>query len=195
MRPIAPFTCALIALALALSAPVGAQTHAPTPSQTVAMEAVANFRLTDSFLKRDLAYTLDGSRDPCRYAFLPLLGKLQNGHASLDQIAAEYDARPGVHAMLAKHGLTAREALVGGLAMLSASISVMTPEARRLGATISQSGPQTPTTRANIAFYKAHLPEINAFHARLSAVASQRVRQGGMRLATKDLACMQASAR
>lgn len=176
--------CATTILALAIAAP--APTRAAVPSQAD-MAAVANFRLTDSFLKRDLAYVLDTSDDPCRYGLMSSMMKLQTSRASLDQVVTAYDAQPGVHAMLAKHGLTAREAILGGFAMLAAGMEAMSesPEGKEMGVTVS--GHSSPAMRANVAFYKAHTPEIQQFHTRLQAAAKQRQEQNGGKMP----ACMQ----
>jgi hypothetical protein len=171
-------TCAAAALALLVGAAPSARAAAPSAG----MAAVANFRLTDSFLKRDIAYVLDTSDDPCRYSLMSALVSMQSNQASLDQIVSRYDARPGVHAMLAKHGLTAREAVVGSFALMAANMQALSesPGGKKLGVTTS--GTPTPTMRANVAFYKAHSSELRQFHAKIGRAARANLQKNGGKL-------------
>jgi len=47
---------------------------------------------------------------------------------SLDQMVAAYDAQPRVHAMLARHGLTAREEILGMLTLMFAGLEIAQQE-------------------------------------------------------------------
>jgi hypothetical protein len=143
--------------------------------------AFGNFHLTSSLLKSYEGYALETAKDPCRYGILMALSGLDK-HASLDQAAAHYDARPGVHAMLKKHGLTARKALLTATALMAASFEVLSesPKGKKLGMT--SSGTRTPAMKDNVAFYKAHQAKIKRFGAKMHAAAKQNLRDNGGKL-------------
>lgn len=73
---------------------------------------------------------------------------------SIDAAAATLDREPGAHALLAAHGLTAREGVLTALAAGSAMMSIKlahTPYASKL-----QTAQVNP---ANVAFVRAHMAE------------------------------------
>jgi hypothetical protein len=129
------------------------------------LAAVQNFRLTDEFLAKYLAVLDDAEKDPCNH--LGLLGILRGGKQSLDQMVAAYDAQPGVHAMLARHGLTAREEILGALTLLAASMQKEHPDL------VQSSGAVSPV---NLAFYKAHETALAASRQHRMELARQRLK-------------------
>jgi hypothetical protein len=114
------------------------------------MAAIQNFRLTDDYLAKYQAVEDDIVKDPCRLA---PLGVLKGGNKSLDQMVAAYDAQPAVHAMLARHGLSAREQILGMLTLAFAGLEIAQQE--HPGA-VHSSGTMPPISPDNLAFYKAH---------------------------------------
>jgi len=128
--------------------------------------AVQNFRLTDDFLAKYQAVEDDIVKDPCRLA---PLGVLKGGDKSLDQMIAAYDAQPAVHAMLARHGLTAREQILGTLTLMFAGLEIAQQEHPGIA---NSSGTMPPISPANLAFYKAHEA---ALHQHITAIARQQL--------------------
>jgi hypothetical protein len=177
---------ASVALALVFAA-FAASVASPSPDTAkmrANFEQVANFRLTDTFLHKNLAYSLDVAKHPCQNSIkagLSLLRDLQS--KPLDQVIARFDTQPGVQARLAKHGLSAHDAVVGGLVMLMVGLDQMASES---GGTVSSGkGVNTPAMKANKAFYKAHLPEIRAAHKKRAAIVHQQMRAKG-----REAACI-----
>lgn len=122
--------------------------------------AIHDFQLNEDFLSRVQATVADIDKDPCRLGFMKLLVSV-NGDMSISEVAAQYDAQPGVHEMLGKHGLTASNLLLGTAALMSvaAQEDAQTLDYFQAGA-------------ANIAFFKAHKEAIQQFSMQL---ARQRV--------------------
>lgn len=184
MRFITSFTTAMTALALAVAATT-ASAAPPPPNRTIAManaQQLANFRLTDGFLRKDLAYSLDQARHPCQHSAKPGFVMLEElGSLPMNQIIARFDAAPGVHADLAKHGLTAHDAVLGGLMMFVVGMDHMSqsPQGKRMGMTSSDHLPDTAAMRANHAFYNAHWPEIQAHTQQMQTIAAQQVKANG----------------
>lgn len=176
MQRIALAASLAFTMTLAVAASVPARAAAPSHADQA---AITNFRLTESFLKRDQAYVLDTRGDPCRYSMMSTFMQLLGGNVSLDRAASAYDARPGVHELLAKHGLTAREAILGGFAMFITGMKVASggPDGRKMDMTVS--GASTPVMRENVEFYKAHLPEIHQFQARMDAAGRELAQRSG----------------
>jgi hypothetical protein len=130
------------------------------------MAAFQNFRLTDDFLAKYQAVENDTAKDPCR---LGPLGIFHSDNKSLDQIVAAYDAQPGVHAMLAQHGLTAREEILGILTLMGAGLEIAQkehPDQFRNRSTM------LPISPANLAFYKAHAA---ALHEHAMTIGRQQL--------------------
>lgn len=154
----------------------------PNPGARKLMQAVGSFRITEDFLQRDQALALDLAKDPCAHGrptvFLDLADKVGKGTLTLDQAIRQFAAQPGMAALLARHGLSARDAFIGGFAMLGATMQTMPMPA---GDTAS-GGPDTATSRANVAFLKAHMAELRAFQGQLGTLARARVHANGGRL-------------
>ncbi|MGH9653687.1 MAG: hypothetical protein ACRD6B_09525, partial [Bryobacteraceae bacterium] len=72
-----------------------------------------------SYLHHSFAYILHNAKHPCQHPSKMGFSIFRDiATEPLDQIIARYDATPGTHAELAKYGLTARQAVVGGLVMM-----------------------------------------------------------------------------
>ena len=137
------------ALGLLIAAPLLAASAAHA-DKAQDMAAIQNFRLTDDYMAKYQAVEDDIVKDPCRLA---PLGVLKGGNQSLDQMVAAYDAQPDVHAMLARHGLSAREQILGMLTLIFAGLEIKQQE--HPGVTKS-TGTMPPISPANLAFYKTH---------------------------------------
>lgn len=165
----------VIALAAALAlVPLVAGAGSPSPADRA---AVANFRLTDSFLQHDQAMALELAKMPCgtSAAMLQAFLGFGSGRLSLDEASAQITAAPGMQGLLAKHGLTARDALLGGLELLRIKTHATASKMRANGADVSTSSqPESPTQRANDAFIAAHRQEIQQHDAAMRAIAQQR---------------------
>lgn len=178
---------ATAALALSFAA-AAASAAAPPPnaaSMRAGMEQVANFRLTDGFLRNNLAYSLDIAQHPCQASIktgVSMFRELQS--IPLDQVVARYGANPQVHSMLARHGMTAHTAVVGGLAMFMAGMKYMSRHAQPGGA-VSGEGFKTPAMQANLAFYQAHWPEIHANAQKIQGIVSEQMHANG-----REAACL-----
>jgi hypothetical protein len=178
----------LTTILIATAAPIAARattTHA-TQSKAIEkanMQQVSNFTLTDSEIHNLLAYSLYNAKHQCGHppSFF-FLNKL--GTVPIDRIVADYDASPVTHAALVKNNLTARQAVVGGLAMTIVGLDYMTstPEGKKRGLTSSGSGENTPALKADMALYKAHLPEVDVFHKQKMAAINQTIANNGGKL-------------
>lgn len=118
-----------------------------------------NFRLTPDFLAKWESFDEAAAQDPCRLSPMPVLAKARTKQMSLDQMVAAYDAQPGVHAALAQHGLTAREAMTGMMTLMAAATQDLMqahPEMVQKGE-ISTS---MTVSKANMDFYHAHAAEM-----------------------------------
>lgn len=182
MRVTSLLASSITVVALALATPSVAT--AATPSHAIMkanMEEVTNYRLTESFLRSDFAYALETAKHPCRHTSMRGFALLKEARSQpIDQVAARFDTQPGVHAMLVKHDLTARQAVVGGFAMMMTSLTYMSGDAKAHHVEVTGGPTQhTAAMKANLAFYKAHLPEINAFHQKMGAIAQQIVDENG----------------
>jgi hypothetical protein len=153
-------------LGLAIAGALLLATAAVHADQAQDLAAIQNFRLTDEFLAKYLAVLDDAAKDPCNQ--LGLLSILRDGKKQpLDQMVAAYDAQPGVHAMLARHGLTAREEILGALTLLAASMQKEHPDL------VQSSGAVSPV---NLAFYKAHETALAASRQHRMELARQRLK-------------------
>ena len=121
--------------------------------------SLRNFRLTPEFLAKWESFDEAAAQDPCHLLPMPVLAKAQTKQMSLDQMVAAYDAQPGVHAALAQHGLTAREAMMGMMTLMAAATQDLMhahPEMVQKGE-ISMS---MTVSKANMDFYHAHAAEM-----------------------------------
>ena len=159
------------------------------PSVAVAQVSSADsatlqgFTLDDAFLGKWKAVQTDAAKDPCHLDAMRVLkgGMGHNGQPqSLSQMASAYDAQPGVHAMLASHGLTATEYMAGVITLFSAGVQQLAaqhPDMVKKGYISSASN----VSPANMAYYNAHKDEIHQFSQQL---AQQRLQQSGGKMPT-----------
>jgi len=146
----------LPALLLTLATAFIPPAHAGDAPSAADVAALKSFRLDQGFLDRFMALQDDAVKDPCHLS----MGNLLKGNQarSLDQAARQYDAQPGVHAMLARHGLTARQALIGMSALLGAVMQDMKETHPEMAQHMhSRGGAVSPQ---NMAFYRAHKAQI-----------------------------------
>ena len=161
-----------VLLTLLASAAVGTAAAADAPS-AAAVAAIRGFTLNDTFLQHYLDANDDIARDPCRLGMIDLL-KHGDTFGSIDQAAAHYDAQPGVHAMLARHGLTAREMVLGMVTLSSAAVQDVRkqhPQAMAEGG--------LPVSASNMAFYEAHKAQL---HQHMQSVAREQLKANGGKL-------------
>lgn len=144
----------LLALATAFAPPVTRAGDAPSAAD---IAAINSFQLDQDFLDRYMAIQEDAAKDPCNLSMLTLLGDEQPH--SLDQVASRYDAQPGVHAMLARHGLTARQALIGMSVLIGAAMQDMKQTHPEMAQYMSSHG--GGVSPRNLAFYRAHKTQIH----------------------------------
>lgn len=140
-------------LTLLITAASGPALAADAPS-AADIAAIRGFTLNDTFLQHYLDASDDIAHDPCQLGMVDLL-KGNDAFNSIDQAAAHYDAQPGVHAMLGRHELTAREMILGMMTLTSAAAQDMR---RQHPQAMVQGG--LPVSAANMAFYDAHKAQI-----------------------------------
>jgi hypothetical protein len=117
---------------------------------------IQQFQLTEDFLHRyeaasaeaDLSVK-DAETDPKKAAAML---------SSLDAITAKVESNPGTVALLARHGLKPREAVVGGIVLMRVAM-VDSMLANSATARYVPDKDKLPS-EANMAFYRAHKAEI-----------------------------------
>lgn len=146
---------------------VAASGESPASSATSAdAAAVANFRLTDAFIAKYEAYEEEAAKKPCELSPMLVMAGDENENRSLDQVAAAFAARPGVSAALQRHGLTAREMILGMTTLLGAAMqdaAQQHPEMVAKGEITMEAkiGP------ANMAVYNRHKDELHRHQMKL----------------------------
>lgn len=125
-----------------------------------------DFTLTDGFLKKWEAVMSDPKAPTCSLMTINLKG------GSLSERISHYDARPGNHAYLARHGLTAREMVLGTFTMAAAAMQEMS--SGHPGLIEGNSGMQV--SARNMAFHRSHKAEIQRF---MQKIGQQRLRRDG----------------
>jgi len=157
---------ALSATAFFVGANMSARADAEQPS-AADLAAFRNYSLTTSFLQKWEAVAQDPKAPQCNLTTLTLHAK------ALDALVREYDQRPGVHASLESHGLTAREVILATSTLTAAAIQDMREKHPGIAA---QGISAQPVSAANMAFYRAHHDEL---HQIMQRVAQQRLRAEG----------------
>lgn len=114
------------------------------------MADLQHFMLTEDYLAKYEAVQDDAAADPCNLSPLMLL---KGDGGSIDEMAKAYDAQPGVHAMLARHGLTARENILGTMTLMLAAFQELKETHPDM---VTSKGPTPTINAANMAFYKSH---------------------------------------
>lgn len=165
-------TRGLATLALCVTATISVACSA-SPSDDAA--TFQNFTLTDGFLANYQAAEADIIKDPCRLGPMKVMAQANTNHGqmTLDQAAAQYDAQPGVHAMLASHNLTAKEMFLGMSTLMSAAAQDLNQAHPGM---VKTSGAASHVSAANMAFYQSHKQAMHQFNMQL---AQQQLRATG----------------
>ena len=197
-RPTARLTCSTlralctigVALPLTLMCADNAFARKAAPETTHASDtetlspadaaAFRQFKLTDDFYGKWKKMQKGVLRDPCHLdAFIHMddeddAGKKSQVH-SLADLTARYEAQPGAKALLAESGLTTREYFLGAMALYSAGIQQMAqehPEMVEKG--YVRLDPALKASPENMAFYRAHKADLDAFNLQLGTEAFKR---------------------
>jgi len=118
------FAAIVAGLLLTISAAASATAAGPTAADVA---AIKNFKLTTGFLHKWEAYEAIAAKHPCELSPFLVMNKTKHKKPqSLDEVAAEFDSQPGVHAALKKSGLTARELFLGMSALMGAAMEDVT---------------------------------------------------------------------
>jgi hypothetical protein len=138
-----------LALALATGVPAIHAQQLPGQALSPADKAlVRNYTLTEAAVAKANAIERDAG---AHHVDL----KIFNGNTqSIDAAATQLDARPGAHALLAAHGLSARELVLAALATAGAMMTVRlagTPYASKLDS--------SQVNTANVQFVRQHMAE------------------------------------
>jgi hypothetical protein len=166
-------TRGLAALALCTMATVPAACAASSPGGDL-----EGFTLTDGFLAKYQAAEADIAKNPCGLGPMKVMGLANEraGKMTLDQAAAQYDAQPGVHAMLASHGLTAKEMFLGMTTLMAAAAQDLNQAHPGM---VKTSGAAAHVSAANMAFFESHKQAIRQYSMR---IGEQQLRANGGRM-------------
>lgn len=175
MQKITSLVLASVISIACFSQPTLASPGAPSGADVAALQS---FSLDSAFLDKWKAVQTDAAKDPCNLDAMHTLMKMERGgqKQSIDQVASEYDAQPGVHAMLASHGITARDYMTGVMTLFAAGMQEMAQE--HPGMVKKTSFQVSP---ANMAFYREHKDEIHQFSQQ---TGQQMLHQNGGKLST-----------
>jgi hypothetical protein len=148
---------ALVLLATFMLAP------APASAQSAAdMAAFHAFKLTPGYLGKWMAYTRDVTHAPCQAGMFGLIlnsGDKDSASRTLDQMARELDARPKAHALMEKHGLSARQLILGTEVLMAARIQDIEQQHPKMARSGGFKSPHL--SAANMAFFHQHKTELN----------------------------------
>ncbi len=96
---------------------------------------------------------------------------------SLDQMASRYDAQPGVHAMLSRHGLTAHAYLLGAFTLFTAGMQdIAQQHPTMVSKGYLQTAPSFTVGATNMAFYLRHQANI---HRQMQQLGQQQIQVNG----------------
>lgn len=147
------FTRYLATLILATVFIAGFDSPAHAEAEEFSAEDLAlikSFPLTTDFLQKWTAVNQDTTVLSCNVYALNLTAE------TIDDRAKEYDARPGVHAVLANNGLTAREVVLGTTTLAVVGLQVLREKFKWL----DDDAEQLPVNETNVKFYWDHYEEI-----------------------------------
>ena len=133
-----------------------------------------SFQLTDAFLTKYQAFQEDVAKDPCKLSPLLIMQRMQSEQVGISEMAAAYDAQPGVHDVLAHNDLTAKTAILGMATLMGAAFQDLAAEHPDL---VEDEGPSQDlikTSDANMAFYRAHKDELQAHQMKLGREQLER---------------------
>jgi len=143
------------------NSPVRAEADEFSPED---LALIKNYTLTTDFLAKWKAMNQDPQVVPCNLDALTLNAE------TVDERAREYDARPGVHASLAAHGLTAREVVLATTSLAVAGLQVVR---ERYSWLPDDEEDPLPVSAANVQFYREHDAELR----QLKQMTRQRSRE------------------
>jgi hypothetical protein len=164
------FTRSLAALSLCVIAIVPMARAASMDDDVAAFQ---NFTLSDSFIAKYQAVETDIGKDPCGLSPMKVMAQANGGKTTLSEAAAQYDAQPGVHAMLASHGLTAKDMFLGMSTLMAAAAQDLNQAHPGM---VNATGAASQVSPANIAFYQSHKQALHQFHMQL---AKQQMQASG----------------
>ena len=151
MKLIRTLCCTLLALSITVCVGEFAQA-VETHTSAADRATLHNYRLTMDFADKWIAVNGDPSAPECGI----LLVNFPKG-ISLAETIRIFDARPGVSAALAKHDLTAREAILGGIGILAARIQALKESSPNAAGDKSDGGEHhIKVSAANMAFIRQH---------------------------------------
>jgi len=116
------------------------------------MALIRSFTLTPDFLQKWKAMNQDTNVLGCNVYALDLTAE------TIEDRAREYDARPGVHASLVSHDLSAREVVLGTTTLAVASLQMLREKFKWLGS--GEDAPM-PVTEGNVKFVRDHYEEVS----------------------------------
>jgi hypothetical protein len=165
----------LVALSLCMIAIVPMACAASDDDDVAAFQ---NFTLTDGFMAKYQAAEADISKDPCGLSPMKVMAQANasSSKMTLSQAAAQYDAQPGVHAMLASHDLTAKEMFLGMSTLMAAAAQDLNQAHPGM---VKATGAASQVSAANIAFYQSHKQALHQFNMQL---AKQQMQASGGKL-------------
>jgi len=127
------------------------------------LATIKSYTLTTDFLEKWTAMNQDPNVLACHVDALTLRAE------TIDDRAKEYEARPGVHAALAAHGLTARDVVLGTTNIAVAGLQAL----REKRSWLDDDSAPLPVSAANVQFYREHDAELR----QLNEISRQRSRE------------------
>lgn len=177
MRLIPGTFTALLTLTLTLIIIAPPSAHAGEASQQLsAVDAAAfrNFTLTEEFLDKYMAVEADIAKDPCNLGPFEVMhmGKDKPEFSSLDKAAAHWDAKPGVHDMLASHDMKAKQMMLGFVTLLGAAMQDLATKYPQM----TDGNSKLRISADNMAFFHAHQKE---YMQHMRKVGRERMQANG----------------
>lgn len=177
-RPIVASIISVTIFTFACYSAAAASSNSPPSGPAAAdMAALQNFRLTDDFIARYEAYEEDAAKKPCELSPITALSGDDAQERSLDQTVAAFKAQPGVDATLQRHGLTARETILGMMTLMRAAMQELAQ--RRPDMVEKGEGSMGAISPANMAVYDRHKDEL---HQHQRQLAREQLKANGGKL-------------
>jgi hypothetical protein len=144
------------ALLLCLTAVGSPAAHALTPTE---QDEVQKFTLTEDFLQRFGAANQEVQAKGLGVHPAQIQKQTSGKTPTIDTFTTSIEQNPGELAILQRHGLTARQAVLGTIVLGSARLRDM--QMTRDPELAKKMGPSKDVSPANMAFYQAHKDEIH----------------------------------
>ncbi|MEP7247896.1 MAG: hypothetical protein ABI885_29995 [Gammaproteobacteria bacterium] len=151
----------IAALTAGFNSPARADADEFSPAD---LALIRSYTLSTDFLEKWKAMNQDPQVLPCN------LNALSLDAETIDERAKEYDARPGVHASLVVHDLTAREVVLATTNIAVAGLQALREKMSWLD---DDGDDPLPVSAASVEFYRQHADEIR----QLKNIASKRSRE------------------